>query len=210
MLLLLMMMINDAKSSLGWRELPALDSQLEIVNGIPQHGWMKKKNKYCYWLANNKNGGHDLVSFDPITELFHVEEVMPLTCSTYRSDFKEPPTVYMVKEETLVAVLNPVKEVCVLQRCLVDAGEDYSWRKLFTIELTYEGMDLMTIGLSKYGKLICVETSQTKFKAIDVITRENSTLPVEIHDVNQFVQLVTYVPSKMSLSSSSRAMNANL
>ncbi|CAN1343022.1 hypothetical protein LINPERPRIM_LOCUS39652 [Linum perenne] len=109
---------SKAESSLGWKELDAgLDSQLVLSDEIPQYCWKKKKKKkkYCYWLAHkheNNNNGHtnnyNLVSFDLITEVFQVEQVLPLTCNLV---YNKPPTVlYMVKEDTLVAVLNSAKE----------------------------------------------------------------------------------------------------
>ncbi|CAN1191368.1 Putative F-box protein At3g49980 [Linum perenne] len=210
---------DEEHESLGWKELTlaGLNSELELSHEIPQYySWRKKKKKYCYWLANYTNDKRcNLVSFDLITEVLQVEQVLPLTCDLVYNDH----TVYMVDEETLVAVLNPAKEVCVLQRYLVNAGEDYSWQKLFAIELPRphglraiglsEHVDgLRAIGLSKHGKLICLETSQKKLQVIDVTKGENSTLPIEIPDRNYcLVQFINYVPSKMSLSSGAIGTN---
>ncbi|CAN1342940.1 hypothetical protein LINPERPRIM_LOCUS39627 [Linum perenne] len=197
---------DDAESSLDWRELPCLDSQLELWNEIPQYGLRNKKN-YCYWLAQSHHSNYrnrnscdfNLVSFDPKTEVWRTGK-LPSAYPYKGFSIHEPPTMYMVKDETLMVIDLP-KQVLFLQKCPV--GE--SWCNLFTIEFPLElkrvlnlEWELRPLALSKHDKLICTDY-RGSLKMIDVTAGKLSTLPFEFPDYDHLEHAVIYVPLKMSL-----------
>ncbi|CAN0863680.1 hypothetical protein LINGRAHAP2_LOCUS8759 [Linum grandiflorum] len=213
---------SSEQESLGWRELLSPDDssssilppQLQLRDEIPQYGCSTAAIRKCYWIAKEfssvynrvspdpdferrmNRGDYKLVSFDPSTEMFmQVGGTLPFT---YRGDGYLP-YVCMVKEETLV-VFNVAKEVVVLQQ------SEKSWCKLFTLQFSSRiGIDwswrLRILGLAKHGKVIFTDGVEN-LQVIDVTTGETSALPFEVLDRNRLANIITYVPSKMSLSSS--------
>ncbi|CAN0863694.1 hypothetical protein LINGRAHAP2_LOCUS8764 [Linum grandiflorum] len=61
------------------------------------------------------------------------------------------------------------------------------------------------IGLSKHGKVICIDKKQKKLQMLDVATGQTSAPPLELGEDELrrdavSTQLAIYVPSKKSLS----------